>query len=191
MLKNMFPNHTSLTPKIRLSKFTGEWVETNLENCVYFLDNKRIPLNQHIRDQMDNLYPYYGAAGIIDYVEDYIFDEDLILLGEDGTIVPTLASGKYWVSNHAHVLRNKKGINLYFLYNSLRRINFKKYNTGTIQPKLNKKTAKKIKIKVPSIKEQEKIVKILNSIDKKIYLISTKCDKLKQFKKGLLQKMFC
>lgn len=136
-------------------------------------------------------YPYYGAAGIIDYVNNYIFDDELILLGEDGSIIPTLASGKCWVSNHAHVLKNKKNINLYFLYNILSKIHFEKYNTGTIQPKLNKKTAKNIKIKITSKKEQEKIVDFMLSIETKIKKIQKQKKFLKTFQKGLLQKMFC
>lgn len=160
-------------------------------NCVIFLDEKRIPLNQQIRSQMLSKYPYYGAAGIIDYVNNYIFDDELILLGEDGSIIPTLASGKCWVSNHAHVLKNKKNINLYFLYNILSKIHFEKYNTGTIQPKLNKKTAKNIKIKITSKKEQEKIVDFMLSIGTKIKKIQKQIKFLKTFKKGLLQKIFC
>ena len=143
-LENLFPKENETIPNLRFLEFNNDWIKTTLGNCVIFLDEKRIPLNQQIRSQMLSKYPYYGAAGIIDYVNNYIFDDELILLGEDGSIIPTLASGKCWVSNHAHVLKNKKNINLYFLYNILSKIHFEKYNTGTIQPKLNKKTAKNI-----------------------------------------------
>ena len=190
-LENLFPKENETIPNLRFLEFNNDWIKTTLGNCVIFLDEKRIPLNQQIRSQMLSKYPYYGAAGIIDYVNNYIFDDELILLGEDGSIIPTLASGKCWVSNHAHVLKNKKNINLYFLYNILSKIHFEKYNTGTIQPKLNKKTAKNIKIKITSKKEQEKIVDFMLSIGTKIKKIQKQIKFLKTFKKGLLQKMFC
>ncbi len=190
-LENLFPKENETIPNLRFLEFNNDWIKTTLGNCVIFLDEKRIPLNQQIRSQMLSKYPYYGAAGIIDYVNNYIFDDELILLGEDGSIIPTLASGKCWVSNHAHVLKNKKNINLYFLYNILSKIHFEKYNTSTIQPKLNKKTAKNIKIKITSKKEQEKIVDFMLSIGTKIKKIQKQIKFLKTFKKGLLQKMFC
>ena len=176
-LENLFPKENETIPNLRFLEFNNDWIKTTLGNCVIFLDEKRIPLNQQIRSQMLSKYPYYGAAGIIDYVNNYIFDDELILLGEDGSIIPTLASGKCWVSNHAHVLKNKKNINLYFLYNILSKIHFEKYNTGTIQPKLNKKTAKNIKIKITSKKEQEKIVDFMLSIGTKIKK-NSKTDKI-------------
>ena len=107
-LENLFPKENETIPNLRFLEFNNDWIKTTLGNCVIFLDEKRIPLNQQIRSQMLSKYPYYGAAGIIDYVNNYIFDDELILLGEDGSIIPTLASGKCWVSNHAHVLKNKK-----------------------------------------------------------------------------------
>ena len=83
--------------------FTEEWEVKKLGEIVEFLNNKRIPPNEDTRNNQKDIYPYYGTSGIIDYVEDYIFDEELILIGEDGTIDVNLASGKYWVSNNAHV----------------------------------------------------------------------------------------
>ena len=177
--------------KLRFGNFTEEWELKKLGEIVEFLDNKRIPLNEDTRNNQKNIYPYYGASGIIDYVEDYIFDEELILIGEDGTIDVNLASGKYWVSNHAHVLKPNKDINQYYLYEFLKTVNFEIYNTGTIQPKLNKETCKTIPIKVPkSLDEQNLIANCLFETNNKISIYKNQIQLTKKFKKGLLQQMF-
>lgn len=177
--------------KLRFNGFEDEWKTNKLGKIVDFLDNKRIPLNEEERKSQKDIYPYYGASGIIDYVEDYIFDEELILLGEDGTIGVNLASGKYWVNNHAHVLKAKNNINQYLLSECLKTIRFEKYNTGTIQPKLNKETCKTIPINLPdSLEEQNKIAEFLYNVDKKILLTQTQIAQIEEFKRGLLQQMF-
>ena len=177
--------------KLRFADYNDEWISKKLGKIVEFLDNKRIPLNEDQRNNQKNIYPYYGASGIIDYVEDYIFDEELILIGEDGTIDVNLASGKFWVSNHAHVLRAKDEINQYFLSEFLKTINFEIYNTGTIQPKLNKETCKSIPIKLPSsLEEQNKIADILFDVNLKLNYIQKEVNEVQNFRKGLLQQMF-
>ena len=177
--------------KLRFIDFNDEWVSKKLGEIVEFLDNKRIPLNEDQRNSQKDIYPYYGASGIIDYVEDYIFDEELILIGEDGTIDVNLASGKYWVSNHAHVLRAKDNINQYFLSEFLKTINFEIYNTGTIQPKLNKETCKSIPIKLPvSLDEQNKIADLFFDVNEKLKYIQNELAEVQRFKNGLLQQMF-
>lgn len=162
-----------------------------------FLDNKRVPLKEDDRKQMKGKYPYYGASGIIDYIDDYIFDEELILMGEDGANIVTrssklifLAKGKYWVNNHAHVIKANSDINQYFLSESLERINYEKYNTGTAQPKLNRDVCQKIKVKIPEYSEQNKIASFLVQIDQKIKLLEQKYKNYKNFKKYLMQQIF-
>ena len=90
------------------------------------------------------LYPYYGAASIMDYVNDYLFDGEYILLGEDGTVrtdegYPVLqyATGKFWVNNHAHILRAKEPYNNFFIWNYLSKKNIDRIVTGAVQPKIN------------------------------------------------------
>lgn len=124
-------------------------------------------------------------------MENYIFDEELILIGEDGTIDVNLASGKYWVSNHAHVLRANKNIDQRYLLEFLKTVHFEVYNTGTIQPKLNKETCKSIPIKIPkSVEEQNKIANFLLKIDNKINLLENKHKYYLNFKKYLMQQIF-
>ena len=122
-------------------------------------------------------YPYYGASGIVDYVDGYLFDEELILLSEDGANITDrnypicfLATGKYWVNNHAHVLRTKQGNENNFICNSLERKDYTQYNTGMAMPKLNKETCKKIPILCPAFEEQKKIGDYFRGFDHLITL---------------------
>ena len=117
-----------MVPKLRFKEFCGEWEEKRLGEIVKFLDGKRKPLEKG--ERISGIYPYYGASGIIDYVKDYIFDEELILLSEDGANiidrnyrVSFLARGKYWVNNHAHVLKAKENNYNAFICEALERLN--------------------------------------------------------------------
>ena len=175
MLQKMFPQNGSKVPEIRFKGFTDEWEQRKLDDVVEFLDTMRKPLEGAKR--ISGPYPYYGASGIVDYVDGYLFDEELILLSEDGANIidrnyPVcfLASGKYWVNNHAHVLRTKQGNENNFICNSLERKDYTQYNTGMAMPKLNKETCKKIPILCPGFEEQKKIGDYFRSLDNLITL---------------------
>jgi len=167
----------SNVPKLRFKEFSGEWEEKKLDNLAKFYNSKRIPLTESDREK--GIYPYYGASGIIDYVKDYIFDGEYILLGEDGANIVLrnsrlvfLAKGKFWLNNHAHIFQAKESNS--FLCEVLERINYTKYNTGTAQPKLNAEVVKNIKVILPSKPEQEKIATFLTSVDTKIEQLTKK-----------------
>ena len=184
-----------LVPKLRFKEFNNQWNTYKLEELVIFLDGQRKPIKDSDRNKFRGVYPYYGASGIIDYVKDYIFDKDTILLSEDGANILTrstrlafIASGKYWVNNHAHVLE-PKNTNIYFLCELLESLNYEQYNTGTAQPKLNQEICKNIELTVPDIMEQSKIGNFLSLLDKKIELQQRKIEALKIYKKGLMQKL--
>ena len=130
-----------------------------LGECCEILDSMRIPITA--TDRREGPYPYYGANGIQDYVDDYIFDEPLLLLGEDGaniinrsTPLCFIATGKYWVNNHAHVMRPKNGHNIKFLCELLESLDYTRYNTGTAQPKLNQEKCRGIELLLPIYEEQ-------------------------------------
>lgn len=183
------------TPKLRFSGYTDDWEQRKLDDVVEFLDTMRKPLEGAKR--ISGPYPYYGASGIVDYVDGYLFDEELILLSEDGANITDrnypvcfLASGKYWVNNHAHVLRTKQGNENNFICNSLERKDYTQYNTGMAMPKLNKETCKKIPILCPGFEEQKKIGDYFRSLDNLITLHQRKLEKLQNMKKSCLQKMF-
>ncbi|WP_139544164.1 restriction endonuclease subunit S [Helicobacter pylori] len=130
------------------------------------LDNRRIPIAKNKRNP--GIYPYYGANGIQDYIDSYIFDGDFVLVGEDGSVInkdntPVVnwASGKIWVNNHAHVLQTKNELKLKFLYFYLQTIDVSYYVAGT-PPKINQENLKKITIPIPPLEIQQEIVKILD-----------------------------
>lgn len=171
------------------------WEKKKLENIAIFLDNKRKPLEQS--ERIHGKYPYYGASGIIDYINDYIFDEELVLLSEDGANIIDrnypicyIATGKYWVNNHAHVLKVKSQYVNKFICESLEQLNYTKYNTGTAQPKLNQDVCRKIILSIPCLEEQTKIANFLSTFDRKLENQKAQLEHWKQIKKGLLQQMF-
>ncbi|WP_120940122.1 restriction endonuclease subunit S [Helicobacter pylori] len=131
------------------------------------LDNRRIPIAKNKRNP--GIYPYYGANGIQDYIDSYIFDGDFVLVGEDGSVInkdntPVVnwASGKIWVNNHAHVLQTKNELKLKFLYFYLQTIDVSYCVAGT-PPKINQENLKKITIPIPPLEIQQEIVKILDA----------------------------
>ncbi|SDQ14223.1 restriction endonuclease subunit S [Streptococcus equinus] len=195
MLQKMFPKKGEKNPEIRFPGFTDDWEQRKLEDIVEFLDTMRRPLEGAKR--IPGPYPYYGASGIVDYVEDYIFDEELVLLSEDGANITDrnypvcfLAAGKYWVNNHAHVLKAKLGNENNFICNSLERKDYKQYNTGMAMPKLNQDVCRKIPVSCPSYEEQKKIGNYFRDLDRLITLHQRKCEQLKELKKFMLQNMF-
>ena len=182
-------------PKIRFKGYEEDWEQRKLEDVVEFLDTMRKPLEGAKR--VSGPYPYYGASGIVDYVDGYLFDEELILLSEDGANITDrnypvcfLASGKYWVNNHAHVLRTKQGNENNFICNSLERKDYTQYNTGMAMPKLNKETCKKIPVLCSRFEEQRKIGNYFRHLDHLITLHQRKCEETKKLKNYMLQKMF-
>ncbi|EPR4818344.1 restriction endonuclease subunit S [Listeria monocytogenes] len=170
------------------------WEQRKLGEVTESFDGKRVPIDSDLR--ISGEYPYYGATGIIDYVDDYIFDGEYVLLAEDGANITMrnypvayLTQGKFWLNNHAHIMRMIDGSN-YFLVQVLEKIDYMKYNTGTAQPKLNSKVVKNIEFKLPHVEEQRKIGTFFKQLDDTIALHQRKLDALKLMKKGLLQQMF-
>ena len=174
-----------------------EWTSCTLQDAVDFLDGQRKPLESADRARRQGAYPYYGASGIIDYIDDYIFDEPLLLLGEDGaniinrsTPLCFIATGKYWVNNHAHVMRPKNGHNIKFLCELLESLDYTRYNTGTAQPKLNQEKCRGIELVLPIYEEQCHIADFLSSLDQKSEQEQDTLDCLHLFKRGMMQQLF-
>lgn len=138
-----------------------------LEDCCNLLDKKRKPITKASREAGE--YPYYGANGIQDYVADYIFDGTFVLVGEDGSVITksgtpvvTWAEGKIWVNNHAHIIEEKDGVMLRYLYHYLQTIDVTSLVHGNI-PKLTGGDFKALKIAVPPLEVQREIVRMLDS----------------------------
>ena len=156
----------------------GKIEKYKVGELVVNFDRKRKPLSARQREKMKGAYPYYGAACIFDYINDYVFDGEYILLGEDGTVInfdgtPVLQriSGKTWVNNHAHVLRNSEIIDFDYLYYVLKNANFSGAVTGAVQPKISQANMNAVEVEIYEDKEdQKKVAGILKSLDEKIKL---------------------
>ncbi len=148
-----------------------------IKNISNNFDNLRIPLSAKERLQIKKVYPYYGAQSIIDYVDDYLFDGEYILVAEDGenlksqkNNVCNLVDGKFWVNNHAHIIKARDGHSTKYLYYYLNLINFKPFITGSAQPKLTKDNLNSIPLNIHDKYQQHQIAKILSDLDDKIKL---------------------
>ena len=148
----------------------SEVKNTNLGELAENHDSKRKPITSSLREAGD--IPYYGASGIVDYVKDYIFDGDYLLVSEDGanllarsTPIAFSISGKNWVNNHAHVLEFETYAERKYVEYYLNSIDLTPYISGAAQPKLNQKNLNSISIPNPSLKEKERIVNILDKFD--------------------------
>ena len=190
-----------LSHQLKFSDATGspypEWTSCTLQDAVDFLDGQRKPLESADRAKRQGQYPYYGASGIIDYIDDFIFDEPLLLLGEDGanilnrsTPLCFIAEGKYWVNNHAHVMRPKAGQNIKFLCELLESLDYTRYNTGTAQPKLNQEKCRRIELALPVYEEQCRIANFLSALDQRADKAQSVLDYLLSNRAGLLQQLF-
>ena len=176
----------------------SEWKEFFIEDLADFCNSKRIPLSSMQRAGKKGHYPYYGASGIVDYVDEYIFDGSYILISEDGENLKTRktpiafeASGQFWVNNHAHILKAKKPFltKLIILYFS--QLDLSPYLTGAVQPKLNKASLGKIPLFLPSCeKEQQAIASVLSVLDDKIDLLQRQNQTLEQMAATLFRQWF-
>ena len=190
-----------MTKQIRFVDKNGkpypEWSACTLQDAVDFLDGQRKPLESADRAKRQGEYPYYGASGIIDSIDDYIFDEPLILLGEDGANIINrssplcfIATGKYWVNNHAHVMRPHKGQNIRFLRELLESLDYTRYNTGTAQPKLNQEKCRTIPLSLPIYEEQCHIADFLAALEHKCAQENEELEGILQTKNALMQQLF-
>ncbi len=177
-----------------LFKYPSNWTIKRIKDIFNLLDYKRIPLSG-----VENpIYDYYGASGVIDKVDEYIFDGTYILIGEDGANLQTrnkplafLAEGKFWVNNHAHILDTKSKYYIRYMVYALENLDYSIYITGAAQPKLSQDNLTNIFVQVPSsFQEQQAIANYLDAktqaIDKKVSLLEQKIETYKQLKRTLI-----
>ena len=138
-------------------------------------DKKRIPLSSKERAERQGNYRYYGAQGVIDFIDDFIFDGEYLLIAEDGENLKSkkkeiaqIVDGRFWVNNHAHIIQTNEKCNLYYLYYMLNQIDISRYITGSAQPKLSQSSMNAIRVLLPEITYQNKVVKLLKNFDDKI-----------------------
>lgn len=176
----------------------NEWKEFLIEDLAEFCNAKRVPLSSMQRQQLQGSYPYYGASGIVDYVNDYIFEGSHVLISEDGenlksrnTPIAFEASGKFWVNNHAHILKAKEPHLTKILIHYFAQLDLTPYLTGAVQPKLNKATLSKIPLYLPSsTAEQKAIASVLSSLDDKIDLLHRQNKTLEAMAETLFRQWF-
>jgi type I restriction enzyme S subunit len=153
----------------------SEWRLRSLGELTDNFDSIRVPVKE--RDRRPGPYPYYGASGVVDHVDDYLFDGEYLLIAEDGenlgtrsTPVAFLARGKFWVNNHAHIVRGNADADTRFLMYSLAATDISGYLTGSTMPKLTQGNMNRIPILAPTVDEQRAIADILGALDDKIEL---------------------
>jgi restriction endonuclease S subunit len=178
-----------------IGKIPVGWDVRRIKHLTFNLDGKRVPVSADLREEGD--VPYYGATGVLDYVNDYIFNEDLLLIGEDGAPffdkgknVAFLISGKSWVNNHAHVLRVNKNISRSWLCYFLNANDYTPYIKGSTRDKLNQDELSNIFVVMPKKRDQTAIANYLDKatakIDKTIQKIEKKIALLEEYKKSLI-----
>lgn len=183
------------------------WTKTTLEEICEIFDSKRVPLNREQREQRinnkktDELFPYYGATGEVGKIDDYIFDGEFVLLGEDAAPffepnknVAYCVKGKFWVNNHAHILSSSVLENLYICH-YLNQFNFSGYVSGTTRLKLSQGSMKRIPIIYPTSKETQqaivnKIESLFDEIDEGIGRLKTAARQIQQYRQSLLKNAF-
>lgn len=198
LMQRLFPRDGEAVPRLRFPDFRGarEWDAKTLSELAENLDNRRIPVTES--DRIKGVIPYYGASGIVDYIHDFIFDEDLLCVSEDGanlvartTPIAFSISGKTWVNNHAHVLKFDCRCVQKIVEDYLNSVSLEDYLTGMAQPKLNRAMLDTIHVPVPQDEdEQEAVAGCLSSLDGLITAQSQKIDALNSHKKGLMQQLF-
>ena len=151
----LFPDHFQDS---ELGEIPRGWESASLGDVVEVFDSKRVPLSGMQREQRQGPYPYHGAASVMDYIDDYLFDGIYMLMGEDGSVtkengtpVVQYVWGKFWVNNHAHVLRGKNGICTEHLLLYLKETNIEAFVTGAVQAKLNQGNMNRIPFLLPPI----------------------------------------
>ena len=181
------------------------WIEVPLADCVDILDSQRVPLNSKQRaDRIEGklkseLYPYYGATGAVGFIDDFIFEGEHLLLGEDAApffdkskTVAYIANGKFWVNNHAHILSARRSItsNKYLLH-YLNRFNYTGYVNGTTRLKLNQGNLKTIPVPLAPLEQQKRIVakieELFSHIDAGIAALKKAKQLLKQYRQSVLK----
>ncbi len=180
-----------------LGPLPEEWEVVRLGEVVEIYDNKRVPLSENVRKNMKGIYPYCGANGIIDYINDYIFDGEYVLVAEDGgrygkfENTAYIMNGKFWVNNHAHILQAKDGISInkfilyWFIYADI-----SQYVAGTTRQKLTLSVLRSIPLPLPPLEEQKAIAGILSTVHSAIEKTEKVINALKNLKKSMMKHLF-
>lgn len=173
------------------------WGGKSFKDITINLDSRRKPVKDADRKKMQGIYPYYGATGIVDYVNDYRQEGDFLLVSEDGKAlelrskpIAFLASGKIWVNNHAHVQQCTNECNMIYLMYHINFMDISTWITGIDQKKLNRANLDTIPIALPPIELQEQFANFVNQINKSKLLVQKSLEETQQLFDALMQKYF-
>ncbi len=176
---------TCKVPKLRFKEFSGEWVEKKLGEILKIGSGKDY---KHL--EKGNI-PVFGTGGYMTSVNNFLYDGESVCIGRKGTIdKPVFISGKFWTVDTLFYTYSFKQSVPFFIYLLFQRINWKKYNEASGVPSLSKSTIETIKINLPSKPEQEKIASFLSAVDSRIEQLTKKEQLLREYKKGVMQKIF-
>ena len=172
------------------------WEVEKFGDVAEFHDHKRVPLSEIERQKRRGIYPYYGANGVIDYIDDYIFDGEYLLVAEDGTVVDEngfavsrLVEGKFWANNHVHVIQGKNNVPTEFLYLVLKYTPIAPYITGAVQLKLNQKNFTKMPVLLPPQPILQHFHSLVEPLFQKIILNQKQIMVLRKIRDALLPKL--
>lgn len=176
---------------------TSAWNKHKLSDVLIFFDNLRKPLSSIQREKMAHIYPYYGAASIVDYVEDYLFDGTYILISEDGANVidsfghplTQYTYGKFWVNNHAHIVKGTNGYSEALVYAMLGTLNMQSIVTGAAQPKINQANLRNFEAVLPESEEAQVLSELLNPMLQQILHHEQENEKLSELRDILLPRL--
>lgn len=179
LIKEKKIKKTKPLPKVEEDEFLFQipkhWKWVRFEEITINRDGERVPVSQRDRENREKIYDYYGASGVIDKIDDYIFDQSLLLIGEDGANllsrskpIAFMAHGKYWVNNHAHAIDAVSIIILKYLEWYMNFIDLSPYVTGSAQPKLTQAKLNSIPVALPPLAEQVRIVNRIESLFDKV-----------------------
>ena len=162
-------------------------------DVVDVFDSQRIPLDGEYRSTIKGNIPYCGATGVIDFINDFIFDGEYVLIAEDGgkfqrfEETAYIMNGKFWANNHVHIVRGKNSLENLFLKYFISFEDISYYISGSTREKLNQQLLKSILIPLPPLTEQQCIAEILSQIDNTIKKEEAYKQKLERIKKGLME----
>ena len=174
-----------------------DWIIKKINAITTNQDSKRIPVKAEDRKKIQGKYDYYGATGVIDKVNDYLFDGNYLLVAEDGKAlvkrnkpIAFIAKGQFWVNNHAHVLKENGQVNLRFLEFFFAFKNIRKYVTGIDQYELNRKSLDRIPVPVPPIEKQTQFAQMIENIEAQKVELKQSLQASEDIFNGLLQEIF-
>ncbi len=181
-----------------LGDIPEDWEILSLAHVTNCLDNLRVPLNESQRLKMRGEIPYCGANGIVGWVNDFLIDDDVILMAEDGGYFDEYVTrpiayrivGKCWVNNHAHILKAQDGYEQGYIFYSLVHKDIQRYLASGTRAKLNKAEMEKIEILIPiENQEQTAIATILSDMDNELEALTQKLEKARALKQGMMQQL--